>query len=223
VLIVGVVGSAGASGWIIAEIVAQLRESPTAPWILARASGFSSYVLMLALVLMGLGLSHPASTRIRRVSRLTRLRIHLALAVFTLLFTTLHVLVLATDPFAGVGWAGALLPMASQYRPVPVTLGVIAVWSGLITGLTAALAGRLPGRVWWPIHKVAAFGFLLVWAHGVLAGSDTAVLRWFYLGTGLLVLTVAASRYTARNARDELDELVASHQVPPASSRRVEA
>jgi hypothetical protein len=208
-LAVGVLASGVATILVVAGIVDQLRSTSAAPWVLARASGFTSYVLMMALVLMGLLLSHPAGVRIRRLSRLTRMRIHVALAVFTLAFTVLHVVVLATDEFAGVGWRGALLPLASEYRPVPVTLGVIAVWSAMITALTASLAGRLAARVWWPVHKVAAIAFVLVWAHGVLAGSDTPVLMWFYLTTGLVVVVVGASRYTAKTPGDELAELVA--------------
>jgi hypothetical protein len=220
-LVVGALASIATTVWLVAGIVDELRSSSSAPWILARASGFTSYVLMMALVLMGLLLSHPAGVRIRRLSRLARLRIHVALAVFTLVFTVLHVVVLATDEFAGVGWRGALLPMASEYRPVPVTLGVIAVWSGLITGVTASLAGRLAARIWWPIHKVAVVAFLLVWGHGVLAGSDTPVLMWFYLATGLLVVLVGASRYTAKTPGDELAELVASSAASTTTSDRV--
>jgi hypothetical protein len=220
-LAVGALASIVTTVWMVAGIAEQLRGSSSAPWILARASGFTSYVLMMALVLMGLLLSHPAGVRIRRLSRLARMRIHVALAVFTLVFTVLHVVVLATDEFAGVGWRGALLPMASQYRPVPVTLGVIAVWSGLVTGVTASLAGRLVARIWWPIHKVAAVAFVLVWAHGVLAGSDTPVLMWFYLTTGLLVVLVGASRYTAKTPDDELEELVARTETPTTTSGRV--
>jgi len=205
----GALASVVSASWIAAGVADQVRGNPSAPWILARASGFTAYLLMWSLVLMGLVLSHPGGVRIRRVSRLTRLRVHVALAVFTLVFVALHVVVLAADPWAGVGWRGAVVPMASGYRPVPVTLGPIALWSGLLTGATASLAGRWVGRIWWPIHKVAAVAFGLVWTHGLLAGSDTAALTWFYLGTGLLVLAVGVSRYVADTADDQLAELAA--------------
>src|SRR6476661_4262087 len=158
--------------WVYVGISDRLRGNEAAPWMLARASGFTSYLLMMSLVLVGLLLAHPGATRLRGLNRATRLRIHIALATFTLAFTTLHVVVLALDPFAGLGWRGALLPMAAGYRPVAVTLGVLAVWSALLSGLTAALAGRLTLRIWWPIHKVAVVAFGLAWAHGLLAGTD---------------------------------------------------
>ncbi|MCV2393079.1 hypothetical protein OEB99_02045 [Actinotalea sp. M2MS4P-6] len=176
-------------------------------WVLGRAGGLASYVLLVALVVTGLLQAHPWSRHWHRPSPRTRLTVHVSLATFTLAFTALHVVVLVMDPWAGVGWRGALLPMASGYRPVAVTLGVIALWAGLLTGLTAALAGRFAARIWWPIHKVAASLLVLVWAHSVLAGSDVAALQWFYIATGTAVVALAVTRYAARTPADRVAEL----------------
>ena len=181
-------------GWVVLGVA----NDPKAPWILGRAAGLTAYALLVALVCTGLFLAHPASARFRRPHPLLRLRLHAGLAAFTGAFLVLHVVVLATDRFAGVGWAGSLLPLASTYRPLPVTLGVLGFYSGLLAGGTAALAGRIAGRLWWPIHKVASLCFVLVWFHGLLAGSDSAVLRPVYAGTGVLVATLALARWTAR-------------------------
>lgn len=196
--------SAAFAGWILLDTV---RGASKVPWVLARASGLTSYVLLVLLVALGLMLAHPWSRRLRRPTAATRLGLHVTLATFTLAFTLLHVVVLATDPWAKVGWLGALLPLASEYRPVPVTLGVLAVWSGLITGVTARLAGGVFARVWWPVHKVSAVALALVWAHSVLAGSDTVALRWFYLAAAAGVLALAVSRYAARTPADRVAAL----------------
>lgn len=213
--------SIGTTAWIAGGIASDLgtRDAPT--WILARASGFTSYVLILFLVLLGMTLSHPAAKRLTWPSPATRLRVHVSLSVFCLVFTALHVLALVVDPWAGVGWAGALLPMSSEYRPVAVTLGVIALWAGLVTGLTASLAGRFAGRVWWPIHKVAAVVFLLVWAHGLLAGSDTRAAVWFYLATGALVLMLGVSRYSSATPADRVAELLEAQRATDVGRERV--
>lgn len=198
--------STAATGWLLWHVAASLRGVRTAPWDVGRAGGLTSYGLLVVLVSVGLVLSHPASPGLGRLAPLTRMRLHATLAVFTLAFTLLHVVALSTDPWAHVGWQGALLPMASQYRPVGVTLGVLAVWSGLVTGVTAALAGRALGRVWWPVHKVAGLAFLLAWVHGVLAGSDSRTLLVGYGASGGAVLALALSRYQARSAADLRDE-----------------
>ena len=201
---VAIAASAGSAALAGAIALDTVRGSSKVPWLLGRASGLTAYLLLVALVTTGLLLAHPWSRRSRRPTPATWLGLHVALATFTFAFLVLHVVVLATDPWAGVGWPGALLPLASTYRPVPVPLGVLALWAGLITGLTARLAGRFAARVWWPVHKGSILVLVLVWAHSVLAGSDVQLLRWFYLASGCAVLALAVTRYGARTPADAL-------------------
>jgi len=145
---------------------------------------------------------------VRRPGPAFRIRVHVSLAVFTLAFTVLHIVALASDRYAGVGWRGALVPGLASYRPLPVTLGVIGLYAGLLAGVTAAAAGRFAGRVWWPIHKVAILSLVLVWVHGVLAGSDTPALLVMYVTSGAAVIVLAVSRYTARTRSDQVRVLL---------------
>jgi len=190
------------TGVLVGRTATAVSGNRMAPWIVGRAAGLTAYVLLLGVTLSGLLLAHPRRSRIHRPSALTRIRVHMTITVAALAVTVLHVVVLATDRYAGVGWAGALLPLGSHYRPVAVTLGVIGTWTGLIAGATAALAGRIPAWLWWPWHKIAGIAFVLVWAHGVTAGADTSVFLSWYLGTGAAVLGAGVSRYTAHGAAD---------------------
>ena len=212
VLAVGIAVSAGLSAWLIGRAVVAVSGDKNGPWILGRAAGVTSYVLLMLLVGLGLVLSHPWRTRFSRPSAATRIRLHVSLAVFTLAFVVLHIVVLAADSYAGVGVKGALVPMAATYRPLPVTLGVLGVYAGLLAGGTAALAGRIASRVWWPIHKVAAISFVLVWVHGLLAGSDTRPLMALYVVTGGAIVVLAMSRYVARTPGDMVHELTGSRR-----------
>ncbi|HET8559663.1 MAG TPA: hypothetical protein VFL69_04015 [Marmoricola sp.] len=191
-----------ATTWLVVHALRHVRASAMPPWTLARASGITTYALLTVLVCVGLLLAHPTVRHRRAGDLATRIRLHELLAVFTLAFLVLHVAALVADPWAHVGWAGALLPMASHYRPVPVALGVLAVWSGLLTGLTAALAGRWLGAFWWPVHRVALLAFVLAWAHGLWSGSDSGALLGMYLASGAAVLALALSRYRAPTAAD---------------------
>ncbi len=224
-LVLGITFSAVATSFLIGTAVASIASDRMAPWILGRAAGISSYLLLVALVVMGLLLSHPRRAQWNRPSSATRIRIHVSLSVFTLVFVVLHIVVLATDKYAGVGWWGSFVPMGSSYRPVAVTLGVIGLYAGLIAGLTAAFAGRVSQRVWWPLHKVAIVSLVLVWLHGVLAGVDTPTLLGMYIVTGASVLVLAITRYVAKSNSDDLAELEAAqaHELilhPPKSSQR---
>jgi predicted ferric reductase len=206
-LVLLVTASAVLTSWLVGTAVNAVAGDKMAPWILGRAAGITSYLLLVGLVAFGLLLSHPARARIRRPSSATRIRTHVSLSVFTLVFTVLHIVVLATDKYAGVGWWGAFVPMGASYRPLPVTLGVIAFYAGLAAGLTAALAGRVSRRLWWPIHKVAILALVLVWFHGMLAGIDTPLLLVLYIVTGGAIIALALSRYLSTGPRDEVDEL----------------
>lgn len=200
--------SAAVAGWFVGDTAQSVAGNRNAPWIIGRAAGVSSYLLLVLLVLTGLVLSHPGRARLRRPSAAVRIRLHVSLAVFTLVLTVLHVVVLATDSYAQVGWRGTLVPMGAGYRPAAVTLGVLGAYAGLLAGATAALSGRrLVSRVWWPVHKVAAVSLLLVWAHGVYAGIDTPALLAMYVATGAGVLALAVWRYVARTPAERVDEL----------------
>ena len=177
ILVTATAVSVGAVGVLVLEALG----GTMAHWVLGRAAGLTSYVLLLTLVGSGLVLAHPWARHLQRPTPRTRLTLHVALATFTLVFTALHVVVLATDPWAGVGWPGALLPMASTYR--------------------------IAARVWWPVHKVASGVLALVWAHSVLAGSDVAALRGFYVATGCGLIGLAITRYAARTPADRVHEL----------------
>ena len=206
-IVLGIAISTGVSSWLVGNAISSVAGNRNELWLLARAAGITSYLLLVLLVPLGLVLSHPWRTRVRRPIPATRIRIHVTLAVFTLVFTILHILVLVNDKWAGVGVRGALLPMAATYRPLAVTLGLIGLYSGLLSGLTAILAGRITARIWWPIHKVASISLVLIWIHGVLAGSDSATLQALYYITAIFVIALAATRYTARTPADLISDL----------------
>lgn len=217
VVVLVTTASAGVTGWLVGRTAQAVAGNRNAPWIIGRAAGISAYLLLVLLVATGLVLSHPGRSKLRRPGPATRIRLHVSLAVFTLALTVLHVVVLATDSYAHVGWSGALLPLGSSYRPVAVTLGVVGAYAGLLAGVTAALSGRrVIARVWWPVHKVASGSLVLVWAHGVAAGIDTPSLTVLYAATGAALLALAVWRYVARTPAELVDELAAT----PAWSTR---
>jgi hypothetical protein len=199
--------SAAVSTALVSIAIAHVLADTDPSLLVARAAGITAYLLLVALVLMGLALSHPRrGARVLWPSVAARIRIHVSLAIFTLAFTALHALMWATDQTAGVGWWGALVPLGSSFRTVPVSLGVLGFWSGLVAGLSASVAGRVAGRVWWPIHKLAFVSLVLVWFH-TLAGIDAPALIALYVVTGLAVVVLATSRHVHRHHREKVTDL----------------
>lgn len=187
-----VVGYA-ATTWAGAHLSARM-----VPWVVGRGLGIAAYLALTALTAVGLWLRHPWRLRWSRPTPLTQMWVHAALAAVTGLLVTGHIVALAVDRFAGVGWTGALVPGQSAYRPLAVGLGTLGLYVGLLVGTSVPLAGRLLGRAWLPIHRCASVAFALVWMHGLLAGSDTPRLRALYLATGAFVCALSLSRRLAR-------------------------
>ena len=163
-------------------------------WFGSRAAGIVAYLLVTALALFGLLLSHPSNKVDWKASK-HLFPWHKHLAFFSLAFIAAHVAAIVADPYAGVGILGWLVPGLSSYRSVPVALGTLGLFALLLTGLTARFTSLLgPGR-WLAVHRVALAAFALAWAHGVLSGTDTRALLPIYAVSGALVALLAASRY----------------------------
>ncbi|MDA8295725.1 MAG: hypothetical protein M0004_03890 [Actinomycetota bacterium] len=164
--------------------------SPMLPWITGRALGLAAYGALWATVLFGTVVRAPG--RLAWPHPESRLRAHAALGVSTLALVTAHLWVLAADRYAGVGWRGALLPGAARYRPLGVALGVLSCYAIALIVVTAKRAGGQVGRHWLGLHRLALATYALVTCHAVLAGSDTAALRAWYVATGAAVALAAA-------------------------------
>jgi len=168
------------------------------PWILGRSLGVASYLTLTALVVLGIWLRHPWRNRLWSPRPESLLRAHVVLAACTVVLLAGHLVSIALDHYAGVGWTGTFVPWQSQYRPTAVAIGTVALYGIVLVGGTAALAGSLGKRVWFPIHSVSATVFCLCLVHGAMAGSDSHTLRWVYVITGGVVAAVQATRWVAR-------------------------
>jgi predicted ferric reductase len=175
--------------------VAQVR-----PWVAARALGVTAYLLLAVEVALGLVLSHPRNTASWRLTKPV-FPWHELLTVFTGAFLALHGALLAIDPYAGVGIAGALIPGLSGYRPPAIAVGTVAAYALIVTAVSAKWTRLLPSGWWLRIHRLAALTFLLTWMHAVLAGTDSGALMPLYVVTGVPILAGIAHRWMTAKAR----------------------
>jgi hypothetical protein len=104
---------------------------------------------------------------------------------------------------AAVCLGGIVLALAWGQKLSRTTV-VLAVATTLAFALllavagTARLAGRLGARHWRWVHHLSGAVLILVWVHGVLAGTDTAALRGCYVGSAGLLVALAVTRVLAR-------------------------
>jgi DMSO/TMAO reductase YedYZ heme-binding membrane subunit len=195
-----------AAGFGFARLFAPTLHSRYFPWLTGRALGIAAYIALTALVTLGVWMRHPWRLRRPLVHSETRLRVHATLATATLALVAGHLVSLASDKYAGVGWIGAFVPGHSQYRTLAVALGTVAMLFMVLLFSTARAAGRRGARHWLWYHRLAASNFALVWFHGVLAGTDTAALRMLYVLSGGVVVFLTMTRYQiGRRERSDAD------------------
>jgi len=159
-------------------------------WDMARAGGFTAYVLLTLAVVVGLALS----TQLQSPSRWPRLlnsELHNFLTLLSTIFLGVHVLATWVDPFTHFGWNEILIPLASHYRPEWMALGIVALYLGIAIGISTWLRPHI-GYTWWRRLHVLTLGiFVLATIHGIGSGSDTQT--WWALGIYLVSIVLVGS------------------------------
>ncbi len=140
-------------------------------WYIARSTGIVSWSLIATAVIWGLLLS----TRLldRRPAPKWLLDLHRHLGGIAVVFTVVHMIGLVADSYSHFGPADLLVPLANAWRPLPVALGVVAMYLLVAVEGTSLAMKRMPRR-WWRWVHITSFGvFWLATIHGITAGTDS--------------------------------------------------
>ena len=156
--------------------------NPQIWWYVARASGIVAWLFLTASVLWGIVLSTDLFRSHRRPAWL--LDLHRALGGLTVGFVAIHIGALIADNFVHFDLVDVLVPFASEWKPWPTALGVIALWGLVAVEITSLAMKRLPRRFWRAVHFSSYLTFLLTCLHGTLAGTDSS--HQMYVATTIL-------------------------------------
>ena len=144
----------------------------TITWDVARAGGFTAYVLLTLAVAVGLALS----TQLQSPSRWPRLlnsELHNFLTLLSTIFVVVHILAVWVDPFTHFGWSEVFIPFVSSYRPVWMAFGIVALYLGIAIGISTWLRPHIGYKWWRRLHVLTLGIFALATVHGIGTGSDT--------------------------------------------------
>jgi sulfoxide reductase heme-binding subunit YedZ len=212
---------AGALGVVVAQLVLPPPPGPADGdmrlWLVARASGLVAYGLLTLQVSLGVLMSHPTNAASWKLSK----RIfpwHENLSAFLVAFSLVHVAAIVLDPYAQVDLVGAFVPGLAVYRPIPVAVGTLSLYAGLLAAVTARWTRLLPSGLWLRLHRVALLAWATAWIHGVLAGTDTLALTAWYVGTGLVLVAVVAWRYSVIRAQRRAGRAAPAAQSTPSGA-----
>ncbi|MGB5759736.1 MAG: ferric reductase-like transmembrane domain-containing protein [Acidimicrobiales bacterium] len=143
--------------------------NPQIWWYVARASGIVGWLLLTATVIWGILTPAKLSDRQRPAWFLD---LHRWLAGLTIGFVAIHLAALIADSYVEFGIVDLLVPFASDWKPFPVAIGVLATWLLITIQATSLATKRLPRTVWRKIHLTSYLTFFLTSLHGTLAGTD---------------------------------------------------
>jgi predicted ferric reductase len=188
-------------------------------WDIARAGGFTAYILLTLAVIVGLALS----TKIQSPSRWPRLlnnELHNFLTLLSTIFLVVHVLAVWIDPFTHFGLNEILIPLASTYRPVWMALGIVGLYLGIAIGISTWLRPHIGYKLWRSLHVLTLGIFALATIHGIGTGSDTQT-PWalgIYLVSIVLVGLLLCRRLFFSKGKNKH---APAHPVTPARDPRM--
>jgi predicted ferric reductase len=145
-------------------------DSSTLPWYVSRATGVVALLLMTAVMLLGLLVVRNG--KLPGLPRFAVTGLHRNLSLTALVFVALHVLTAVVDGFVHVPLTAAVIPFASGYERLALTLGAVSLDVALALIVTSLIRSRLSPRVWRAVHLLAYVSWPVAWLHSYTASTD---------------------------------------------------
>jgi len=139
-------------------------------WYATRAAGLVVLLLLTASVLLGL----LAAGRFASPAwpRFVTQGLHRNLSLLSLAFLSVHVGTTVIDTYTSIPVTAAVIPFASDYKPLWLSLGAVATDLLLALIATSLIRTRLGHRAWRRAHWLAYACWPAALAHGLGIGTD---------------------------------------------------
>jgi methionine sulfoxide reductase heme-binding subunit len=203
-------------------LAAVSSSTSTTLWYTMRATGVVALVLLSGT--MVLGILTAGRTSSRAWPAFARADLHKRVSLLAMVFLAFHVLTAVLDTYVSVGWASAVVPFASTYRPLWTGLGTVGVDLILAVAVTSALRQRISARTWRGVHWLAYGSWPVAMAHSLGMGTDASTLWMDGLAAvcTLAVIGALAWRLTdhRRDRARALEVGAVTRAVPLRSSAR---
>ena len=185
-------------------------------WNLLRAAGIGAYLMLYLSVAWGLVATTSIVTK--RVSKVSSNLFHQFVATTGVVLLGVHLALLLIDGFMPFAPLDLILPLRSAYRPIPIALGIAAMFAMVAIVVSSWLRKPIGVRLWRAIHLAAVPAFALALGHGVFAGTDTnrPWMAAMYAITGLSVVFLTIVRGLTYGYRPPRPERPATARPVPA-------
>ena len=178
-----------------------LAATTSATWLLTRASGAVSLLLLTAT--LALGIADVARWRTRGWPRFAIDALHRNLSLLAVAFVFVHVVTTILDTFVSIGPLAAVLPFSNGYKTFWLGLGALAFDLLLALMITGALRRQIGVRIWRAVHWAAYACWPLALVHALGTGSDASQTWMLGLALGCTgVVAVALATRLALGGRE---------------------
>lgn len=195
-------------GTLLIMLLLAVLGLPASPltWYLARASGFTLYLLFWLSVVSGLGLTTGLLDFLG--GRTVLWQAHRFVTELAYAFLAVHMLSLALDPAVSLGLRGVLLPFSSEVRQPWTDLGILTAYGMALVSVSFSLRRLIGPRRWRLLHYATFLFWAMGLVHGLGAGSDSsrpwAIL--LYIGTGSVILFLTIFRGLRSRAAQQMTQ-----------------
>ncbi|WP_371576552.1 ferric reductase-like transmembrane domain-containing protein [Streptomyces sp. NBC_01314] len=163
-------------------------------WYANRATGAVCLVLFTVVVLLGIAVR--LRTRIPGLPRFGTVSLHRVLSLSATAFLALHIVAAVIDDYVDITVVDAFIPFVSDYQPLWLGLGTVALDLLLAVLVTSLLRARVGHRTWRAVHWLAYASWPFALVHGIGIGTDngTAWMLWLTAACVAAVLAALAPR-----------------------------
>jgi len=159
-----------------------------ATWYVTRSAGLIAYLLMWLSTVWGIAVSSKSFDPV--LHRTFTYDLHESLSLLGIGFIILHIVVLLGDKYLPFSVTEILVPFISAYRPIWIGVGIITLYLTLLISVTFYLRRWIGLKAFRVIHVASYLGFFGAALHGLLSGTDSALIvtQVMYAITTLVVV-----------------------------------
>jgi hypothetical protein len=172
------------------------KTSISVPWYVARAAGIVAYILIFLIVVLGTGMTTGYIYNYINPVKSWLIHKYLSLALGLTLLT--HIVSLLFDKFINFNLLDVLIPFASSYKPIFLSLGILGFYLLLVIIFTSVWFRLKYKRAWRFVHYFTYALFIASLIHGLLIGTDSTAIwmQIIYVSTGLIFLGLVIYRFS---------------------------
>ncbi|MEU9878977.1 ferric reductase-like transmembrane domain-containing protein [Streptomyces phaeochromogenes] len=163
-------------------------------WYANRATGAVCLVLFTVVVLLGVAVR--LRTRLPGLPRFGTVSLHRTISLSATAFLAIHIATAVIDGYVDISPLDILIPFASDYQPLWLGLGTVALDLMLAVLITSLFRERLGHRTWRAVHWLAYASWPVALIHGMGIGTDTGTdwMLWLTVTCVAAVLTAFTIR-----------------------------